>query len=330
MKQLIIHAGIQRTGTTTLQSYLATHADALRRQGLHYAVASRTSNHQELGWALRRGEVDAAAFAAWIARESRPDCNRTLLSAEVFCTLRNLSFLDEARKEHDVVAVFYLRRQDEWLSSWYNVNVKLGPFRDLARMGPEEFLGQRGRFHWLRYAGMLDTWAAAIGADNLRVRVVEPAQVSDVVADFLAIIGASSLPPARARSNVSLAADQIAFLRALNPSRPARRKISRALAAILSDAPVTVFSPETRRAILADYASDNAAAARRHLRRADGRLFLNDTVPDDAPWYRGDVWSDPERLRRYVDAAIAALDGEAAAAAPPVRRKTPQVRIKTG
>ena len=59
-----IHAGIHRTGTTSLQRFLADNRAALAGQGVGYP--GEATNHQALAWALKRGESGAEAVLALV------------------------------------------------------------------------------------------------------------------------------------------------------------------------------------------------------------------------------------------------------------------------
>ncbi len=58
---LVIHAGIHRTGTTSLQRFLAENRAALAGRGVGYP--GEENNHQALAWALHRGQ--AARGRCW-------------------------------------------------------------------------------------------------------------------------------------------------------------------------------------------------------------------------------------------------------------------------
>ena len=66
--------------------------------------------------------------------------------------------------------VFYLRRQDHWLMSWYNQHVKWPFDREKSRMDPQAFLATLEDFHWLDYERLLGRWSAVLGAGAGRGR----------------------------------------------------------------------------------------------------------------------------------------------------------------
>lgn len=58
--RFVIHAGVHKTGSGTIQSFLAKNAEILRSHGVYYAVGffrRFTRQHPELSFAIRRGEL---------------------------------------------------------------------------------------------------------------------------------------------------------------------------------------------------------------------------------------------------------------------------------
>ena len=109
-----------------------------------------------------------------------------ILSGEDFAIHEDLGWLAPVAARHEVEAVFYLRRQDHWLMSWYNQHVKWPFDRAKSRMDPQAFLATLEDFHWLDYERLLGRWSAVLGEGRVAVAVLEKGQVEDATADFLA------------------------------------------------------------------------------------------------------------------------------------------------
>ena len=69
--KLVIHAGIHRTGTTSLQRLLARNRAVLAGAGRRLSRARRP-NHQPLAWALMRGQSGADEVLALVEAARRP------------------------------------------------------------------------------------------------------------------------------------------------------------------------------------------------------------------------------------------------------------------
>jgi hypothetical protein len=294
-RRLLIHAGIHRTGSTSLQRFLADNRAALAARGVAYPGEER--NHQGLAWALKRGESRAAEVLALVeAALAETGAELVVLSGEDFAILTDLGWLREVAARHETRTVFYLRRQDHWLMSWYNQHVKWPFDRRKSRMDPAAFLAAIADFHWLDYWALIGRWQAVLGPGRVAVAILEPGQVEDVTGDFLDRLGIGPGPGREGltfsdeRTNDSLPVHLLEIARSLGlfDMRPGQRlRVLNALQAGLADkaGPArTVYSPEERNAILARFAASN----RRLAREAFGResLFLEPPPGPDAAFFR--------------------------------------------
>jgi hypothetical protein len=214
-----------------------------------------------------------------------------IVSGEDLCRIRNVSRLAPLKSSFDVRVLCYLRRQDDWLESWYNQHVKWPWDAAFSTMPPQQFLERRGDFHWLDYAEMLGRWRAELGRESLIVRPYERAQMpGSVVEDFCRLCGIDfgSLKVLRPAENASVPARGLTMLRQLNlygKQGPQRTRlisgVNRAFAvAGLADG-VHVFSPRQRREIASAFTEGNAKVAREYLGRDDGALFREPLPADD-------------------------------------------------
>ena len=111
---LVLHAGIHRTGTTSPQRALG--AEPRGRRGIAYPGDGQ--NHQPLAWsfsAARAGGEEVLGLVEAAAPLARRGCPAPRTSRS---TWTSAGCAVAARVESRVV--FYLRRQDTWLMSWYN------------------------------------------------------------------------------------------------------------------------------------------------------------------------------------------------------------------
>ena len=264
--QLVIHAGIHRTGTTSLQRALARNRAALLARGVAYP--GEAPNHQALAWELVRGKSGAREVLALVEAAGAP---RVVLSGEDFAIHEDLGWLAAVAARHDVRVVIYLRRQDHWLMSWYNQHVKWPFDREKSGMDPQAFLATLGDFHWLDYEKLLGRWSAVLGQEGVEAAVLEKGQVEDATPDFLARAGIDpeGLDLDAERVNDSLPVHMLEIARHLGLHELKGGKRTRVLNALregLADrAPpgrvTTVYSPEERNRVLARFEASNRAAA---------------------------------------------------------------------
>ena len=171
--------------------------------------------------------------------------------------------------------------------SWYNQHVKWPFSRRHSTMTPREFLGCLDEFHWLDFDTMLGRWEAALGREKVAVRVLEKGQVTDTIADFLALTGidGSRLKIKEKQQNDSLPVEMLEYARGLglyDVAKPQRGAIVRFLQAAAKSAGCgasTLYTASERQAILDRFAASNAAVARHWFGRE--ALFMEGPPDDD-------------------------------------------------
>ena len=115
-KQLIIHAGIHRTGTTAIQEALTSNREVLAAKGISYPVDFarpgradeghlRNKHHLNLAFALQRKEIGAVQVLEWLDKVASGSW-KVILSAEDFCRLEQLQFLEPLFDAFDTKVVF--------------------------------------------------------------------------------------------------------------------------------------------------------------------------------------------------------------------------------
>lgn len=293
-----IHIGPHKTGTSTLQHWLATNREPLRQLGCHYP--GPRANHNGLAWLIRRrGLEGSSGLTKWFALQrdlaGSSGCAHVILSAESFSRLKDSEVEDVAKVlgREQTRIVCYLRKPWDRKASAHTQHVKqLMPVRILSRL--LSFDGDVGTLEEPDdgYLGLLARWERTFGLDRLIVRVLEKEQLhdGDLVSDFLRAIG---LPGPRAHSGYTAVTnlnempglDTLRVLNAIDLGRlegvsfAARR--DRIAEPILAGAQAlgwnkiraNLLSAELERRFEAAMAGQHAQIARRYLGRADGHLF---------------------------------------------------------
>lgn len=294
-ERMVIHIGLQKTGTTFLQRSLDSHRAAMAAHGLIYpqpAVGLKGSAgtaHHFLAHAVldrRRGHTPAVSFdqlehhiaalqAACADAATQPG-GALLISSEDFSLfrLRHIRRLRALFPDQDIRILVYLRRQDEWLEAMYGQVLKQGRSPE-----PDDFIEQN-RQH-VDYAALLAPWAKVFGDSNLIVRTYEGFTRGGLWADFCTALDrpqAASIVADEVQVNVSLSREASMFLSRI---RNDRWRHTCRLALEGSQEPerqsgLRYLSPARARQIMADHQQGNAQVAARYLGRA--QLF-HDTAP---------------------------------------------------
>lgn len=309
MKNLYLHFGMHKTGSTSIQHYLFDNRTALLKHGLYYPCEGSYYFHGErsqsyLAHAVLDRHPDYLRHELVLNRdrciaELRRDvvasgCQNILISSEHFS---NATTEDEWRKIRDafspladtVQIVIYLRRQDTMAEANWGQCVKLG----LETASFDDFCSRtRGR----DYLSLLSSMAVVFGQANIIVRPFERQQLhhGDVVADFLKQIGIGHFPLAvqSAVLNQSLSLPQLEAMRAiLRHIEPARLRMAmaeflRSLKLSEDQTRYSCFAPGDRSRFLEPFRESNAKVARTFLGRSDGRLF-EESEESGGPAYPG-------------------------------------------
>jgi hypothetical protein len=190
-EQVTLHAGVPRTGTTTIQFFLDVNRRPLRSRGFFYAGPTNLNSYgQELGFwqedRLRGGLEE-------IKRQAKNDgASGVLWSNEGLATdffVRDPKCLELVRRELPASryrVVIYLRRQDHFLRSAYlQWGIKFkdypGPALDFNAW-MQRWLGDQ--FQCIREAGLdyfslLQPWIDVFGRENVVIRAFEKEQFVD-------------------------------------------------------------------------------------------------------------------------------------------------------
>jgi hypothetical protein len=245
-REIILHIGLPKTGTSSIQRCLAAVRPALEAQGIFYPMSPGAANHGLLPMSLvplgslghvnpllwegigpaARLERFRTEFAAEMAAIP-PHVTRVILSAEQCSELLNTPARVETLRAllapygERFRVIVYLRRQDRHLASSYVQGLRV------ARVAPPALKPESGRGLY-DYAALLRRWAMVFGEDAITPRIFEPEAMTngDVVDDFLELCGIPGLVPADAperRSNLSISPEAIALVLAMGEHLRAKR-----------------------------------------------------------------------------------------------------------
>jgi len=189
-KELYIHIGTHKTGTTALQQFFTLNRPVLKNNGIDYpAVVDAGDGHHRLAWSLLKEEGRPCQWDIKNLKSSKQEWSQALKNAGSRVLLSSETFIfskpDTIRKiialapNYQVKMVVYFRRQDDMGSSVVNEVTKSSRKRWTEFKNPLPYK--------LKYIDYLDYWSQVIGRQNVIVRPYEKQQFygGTIFSDFL-------------------------------------------------------------------------------------------------------------------------------------------------
>ncbi|WP_421866263.1 hypothetical protein [Parvibaculum sp.] len=305
----ILHVGITKTGTTTIQKFLRDNRDALSRQGFFVpdSVMAAAPFGQHVGLpAMAAARAGDLGMARWMSRnviapKANPEkglervhrkflreieeaaAHPTALISSEGVSMLNEQALGElhgllAPVFDKITVLVYLRRQDRHSVSLFNSMVRIEK--------PVTSVFQDPPVPSHRFDVMLGHFAALFGRENIKVRLFEPQKMKegDSLRDFIDVCGIEPEPASApalvfpARQNESLSARQAVFLHLLQQEQGDKKLPPMRLRPVLDVLQCEeIFMPARAEAeaYYGQFAESNARVARDYF-GTDGPLFDED------------------------------------------------------
>ena len=236
-KRAIVQIGTEKTGSTTIQHFLATNRASLRANGFQYPSFCGAMNHTGLAaYAMAPGRHDslrtpfgydgpngvpAMRERMRIAAASELSADLTAIFCSEHCHGRLVDVAEVATLRDFLIDLFddveisvYIRRQDQLAVSLHSTRLKSGGTGTtiLPKSGPGE--------PSFDYDRMLGFWETCFGRDKVHVRLFDRRELTggDVVSDFVAAWGLAGATPYASVPNQNEALSPLAleFLRRVN------------------------------------------------------------------------------------------------------------------
>lgn len=180
---LIVHIGMHKAGSSSVQAFLSENAARLAERGLAYPEAGRPAvAHHDLSLALKERRI--APEWAGIAALARTQ--PVVLSSETFCAC-DPALLAEAADGAPVRILCWQRNAAEGIVSRYAQMTKRA--RNLDAF--DDFLAQREDSDQLLVAPLLGRWAEVFGLEAIRVRSLDAEVLAkgELICDLLDALG---------------------------------------------------------------------------------------------------------------------------------------------
>lgn len=314
MANVYLSIGMPKTGTTVIQTFLRENEGLLKSQGysfpeLKVGVGSRYRNRNGHFLAYRcedpdleaakKKEADVREKAYGLLKAQAENYPNIILSDEALWKIgaKTNKFWENAVNSFSGIGcqlkvVVYLRRQDLFVQSLWNQNVKSEYVRWTVSF--DEYIKRNGFAYFpLDYYKEIKKIAECLGSENVLVRVYEHGQFAgeqhSIYSDFLDCVGlklTEGYTTESVKQNLGLRGNFIEIKRILN-SVPEYREMedfmcepvklassSQAQGAL--HAQTSMFSYDEQKRYLEPFKEGNRKIATEFLGRADGRLFYED------------------------------------------------------
>ncbi len=299
-RQLILHIGLGKCGTSSLQAFLAINADKLNALDYYYpeleslAGARSGETTSGNGALLARSLLDEEHFFFLPGKRKLMDLleakvrfgsdKSVILSSELFSMLKGNQVSEFIQRlyawDFHVNVVCYVRRQDHIALSAYIQGLIAG-HSSVEKSFEEEVLRVSKRFC---YSNLLAPWVQVVGDSRLVLRVFERSQLAkgDVISDFLSVIGLIEEQHSFIQTkelNESLNSVSAYLLYLLRKQIIEKAVMQRFVATLKSldwgkeRGNATLIGAECRRKILAFFDEDNRTVATKWAGKPDGVLF---------------------------------------------------------
>jgi hypothetical protein len=241
-KELIVHAGFHKTGTTALQSALFAVRDKLEKRGFTYPVVGGKAHHKAIyslmekgwGWEDRGGNpVNEKKWPELVKKVKRAK-QSAIISSEFLCELNEaqIAKFKQDLGVEEVTIYFTLRPLLKIVPSAYQQHLKIGIRSDyekwLHSILDEPGVSTITPSFWVRHqhAKVLKRWIDAYGKDCVKLVIVDEKNPDFMYQVFNEALGLKKPLLAEQKekdSNRSLTLEEVALLRKINKIYPKKR-----------------------------------------------------------------------------------------------------------
>ncbi len=208
----LIHIGIEKTGTTTIQEFLHLNRDKLANQGVAYLQSPGLRNNRRLAtYCMKNNKLDDQVKDMGILSDAKRNewkakfrqnfdqeitnldekISSVIISSEHFHS--RLTTKEEVKNLLDFLSTYcndikilvYLRRQDKVAVSHYSTMIKFGDtrsnvFPDVPPNDP-----------YYNYYDLIERWTTVFGKQNIDIRIFDKHKFvdGDLLQDFISATG---------------------------------------------------------------------------------------------------------------------------------------------
>lgn len=304
---IYLHIGTFKTGTTSIQNFLAENRDLLLDEGILYPLSSRTQKYPEAHHNLASElikenrsylpnemyDLNAGKWKDVIKEIENFKGEKVIISSEHFnrLTLKEIEIIGKYLSNYEVKIMCFLRKQDEYFESYYCQDIKIAHYWGDIKNYIAKYKNE-GNYH-----KKLEPWKQTFGKENIIVRVFNKSFKNDLINNFLAIVDfelgesqdkkrkVKNVTPSLkvikvinflniiARSKLKLSKDQcrVLYLKSLLTPQDKIRKIIEKIPNFILDN--QLLSEKQKKEILQEFEQSNHQVVQDYLQHQNHKLF---------------------------------------------------------
>jgi len=332
MTKIYLHIGRPKTGSKSIQSFLAKNKEKLECMGILYPESGRLGDiHHPFFWSHWPNEdtpqrqqyiKDRQNIITKLHKEiSNAGVHKVILSSEdayIASSEEYATNIKESLTGFNVNIIVYIRRQDHLIESSYNQEVKLA-----ANLVSEPFAKYKSRRNrLLDYSIALEPWIKVFGIENVIIRIFEKEHMPDgLLHDFLNILeikNKEGFDFPEKPLNRPLVPEAVEIKRLINGMNLPNNITSKILPKLVEYSAAVIekkgkeflkhalLSAEDRKTILAEYQEANEKVAREYLGREDSKLFFEKMASNND--HKKEAETYDESLMRFIGYIIIAFE----------------------
>tara|TARA_B100001093_G_scaffold510011_1_gene575076 strand:- start:1346 stop:2443 length:1098 start_codon:yes stop_codon:yes gene_type:complete len=286
MKNIYIHIGTGKTGTTAIQEFLSENTDFLNKNNIQYCKSGRTSGINHLAACRNHQRNDKNSIHQLGIKENleniyseinESNFKNFIISSENFPGLSNHEIDELVSYFKDLCSIkviVYFRRQDEFFESWYSQVVKTSKSPET----PQVLLNKLIKNEILDYQKIISKWDIEEVEMIVKVYEVSEFEENNVIYDFLNIFNLKDFSSIELnkekKSNLSISREQ-AFIKKeiLKYCHESQTLLFSKPFPIKTDKEKYILSPIKREDLLKNYSNSNKYIALKYFGR--NQLFKN-------------------------------------------------------
>lgn len=317
---IFLHIGMNKTGSTALQTWLSTNrVQLLQSDGIYYPEEGLQGvAHYRLSDVLgfrhsqkpiNRNDVNKLhkIFSQSIKNNN---CQKVVFSSEFFVINKDIGIIKNFFQGLECKVVIYLRRHDYWWESSYNQSLRTVRQPSFPK-GIDAYLKHQKRVSTISdYKALVERWAKVFGKCNIIIRPYEQQSLPNgIVANFLKVIACEHYHSATddIKVNVSLSKYANAVLEVAQRSGLSDNEISKVLLFLKeNDKPdnnFSLLSPKRRRVMINNYLPQYQYIANNYLTNNNGTLFAEKWPQINDEWQEF-IAPEPEEILATILKAI--------------------------